>query len=394
MSYNVKEELKNLLSNRESDIKDWIEEKSYGLLTPVYSSVDMRFSGAKFVPVDYNIFPAGFNNLSEESIAIGSINIQHYLQRFFPNVHHIGLITEYHTRNQFYQLNVECIVKIIENAGYKVSTAPLTEGVTIDEDLPPTSFITNNQGRIAINNTCVDLVLLNNDLSAGFPALLTDAVTPVIPSTKLGWYIREKSQYFTEHQKIIIEFCTEFGLDPFYLTSNFLVYNGLNFQVDETINGLADKVEILLEQLFQSYKNYGLNQDPYLLVKANSGTYGMGIMVIKNAKEMREVNKKNRHRMQKIKSGRVNNSVIIQEGIESIDKIDKYSAEPMAYLIGNEVIGNFWRVNPEATSTDNLNSRGMYFTKSTYSAVLTVENLVAKLAHLAAVREYNTLYTS
>lgn len=51
----------------EKSINNWFEAKFNGLTSPFYSSIDLRNSGYKIVPVDANLFPAGFNNLSEES---------------------------------------------------------------------------------------------------------------------------------------------------------------------------------------------------------------------------------------------------------------------------------------------------------------------------------------
>lgn len=55
------------------------------------------------------------------------------------------------------------------------------------------------------------------------------------------------------------------------------------------------------------------------------------------------------------------NSYIIQEGIPTIQKIDNNTTEICTYMINNNFIGGFYRINSEKGTRQNLNSRGMYF---------------------------------
>lgn len=65
----------------EKSINNWFEAKFNGLTSPFYSSIDLRNSGYKIVPVDANLFPAGFNNLSEESRTMAARLIKSYFKR-------------------------------------------------------------------------------------------------------------------------------------------------------------------------------------------------------------------------------------------------------------------------------------------------------------------------
>ncbi len=79
--------------------------------------------------------------------------------------------------------------------------------------------------------------------------------------------------------------------------------------------------------------------------KANQGTYGMGIMAVKQAEEVFELNKKNRNKMQNLKSNKLNNQILIQEGIETIDQYNNAPAEPFIYLINGQIVGSILRIN-------------------------------------------------
>ena len=39
----------------------------------------------------------------------------------------------------------------------------------------------------------------------------------------------------------------------------------------------------MLDDIRAKYKEYGITQQPFVIVKADAGTYGMGIMTVKDA---------------------------------------------------------------------------------------------------------------
>ena len=146
------------------------------------------------------------------------------------------------------------------------------------------------------------------------------------------------------------------------------------------------------------YARYGITADPYVYVKADSGTYGMGIMTVKSGEEMREVNKKNRNKMSVIKEGAEVAEVIVQEGVPTIDVVDSSPAEPMIYLVNAHLVGGAYRVNETRDALGNLNATGMRFARmcdndEVVEAVpvsacsLSAFGIVAGLASLASMRE-------
>ena len=66
---------------------------------------------------------------------------------------------------------------------------------------------------------------------------------------------------------------------------------------------LAAKVEIVLDKIRIKYAQYGVTQEPFVIVKADAGTYGMGIMTVKSPDDVRELNRKTRNKMSVIKEG-------------------------------------------------------------------------------------------
>lgn len=55
--------------------------------------------------------------------------------------------------------------------------------------------------------------------------------------------------------------------------------------------------------------------------------------------------------------------VIIQEGVPTHDTHKDCPVEPVIYLVGGEMVGGFFRINCERSRRENLNTRGMTFSK-------------------------------
>jgi glutamate--cysteine ligase len=125
----------------------------------------------------------------------------------------------------------------------------------------------------------------------------------------------------------------------------------------------------------------------------------MAVTEVYSGDEVLNFNKKNRNKMNAIKGSVVNNRVIIQEGIATIDLIDNKPAEPLIYLLNSEVIANLFRFNVNEDSFSNLNNAGAAFIDSDnilenqynlFSSKNDVDNInkfIAKLASLASAIE-------
>ncbi len=75
---NLETYLDKLISENHDEIYQWIKSK-YNFAPAFYSSVDIRYSESKIAPVDTNLFPAGFNNLSFEAIKEASVLAGNYI---------------------------------------------------------------------------------------------------------------------------------------------------------------------------------------------------------------------------------------------------------------------------------------------------------------------------
>ncbi len=398
----VLDRLTHILFPKRTEIEQWFEVAFAQNPALLYSSVDLRHSGFKIAPVDTNIFPAGFNNLTQSSLEDAKDALQSYFSKHYPDVRKVVIIPENHTRNAGYIANLVHIFKLFEVAGYEVVCGRLEEGVhepVMLEGLDGVSLISyplQRQGERVV--TCdgfdADLVVLNNDLTSGFPELLHDLMQPIIPHPKLGWYQRRKSQHFELYQQVAERFGAQFGLDSWIISCQHQQCGRVNFKERTGLECVALNVEKLLRSIGEKYQAHGITETPYVFIKADSGTYGMGIMTARSGDDVLEMNKKVRNKMDVIKEGAVNTEVIIQEGIPTVDSCGGQPAEPFIYSLGGQAIGGIWRVNESRDSYISLNASGVRFVPMSArflaeecDAKSYVYRTIAMLTNLAAAQE-------
>ena len=151
-------------------------------LPPFYASTDLRNSGFKLAPVDLNLFPGGFNNLNDAFLPLCIQAAQAAVERICPGASQLLLIPENHTRNQFYLQNVAKLVSILRLTGLNIRVGTLLPEITEPTvlELANGSKLTlepiqRRGGRLVMKDFDPCAVLLNNDLSAGIPAILEDS---------------------------------------------------------------------------------------------------------------------------------------------------------------------------------------------------------------------------
>ncbi len=404
--------LKSLYDTRGDEIERWLAAKRTQAAPYFYSSVDLRHNGSRLVPVDTNLFPAGFNNLSPAGLFRATRFIRRYLGESHPTAKRVLIIPENHTRNLAYLDNLASLLTLFTQAGVEVQLGSLAAqpGQPIElvsrsgAALTEYPLVKRGDTLSLENGFTPDLIVLNNDMTSGVPPILTHVRQPMIPSTGMGWYRRRKSVHFAAYRALVNAFSAEFSLDPWVLAAEFHSCGKVDFKESVGMNCVAKGVDAVLARVREKYAQYGIKDEPYVFIKADSGTYGMGIMIARSGDELLELNKKTRNKMQSVKEGAQVSEVIIQEGIATIDTVDGKPAEPMVYLIDGVPVGGMYRVNGQRDAFNNLNAAGMEFTgmcdevedicgewKKVNDCNFRSFGIVAALAALAAAREdYDT----
>jgi glutamate--cysteine ligase len=352
-----------------TEIEHWFRSQWQEHTPPFYGSVDLRNSGFKLAPVDMNLFPGGFNNLSPAFQSLCVQAAMAAIEKICPDARNLLLVPENHTRNTFYLQNVSRLATIMRQAGLNVRIGTINPAIT-----EPTSIevpdnapllmepLVRNGRRVGLRDFDPCTVLLNNDMSSGIPEILRNLHEQfVLPPLHAGWSVRRKSNHFSAYDDVARDFAQLLKIDPWLVNPYFAVCGEVNFHERAGEECLATNVDALLTQIRAKYLEYGIKDDPYVVVKADAGTYGMGVMTARSAEDVVGLNRKQRNKMAVVKEGLEVSDVIIQEGVHTQERINAAVAEPVVYMIDRYVVGGFYRVHTGRGADENLNAPGMHF---------------------------------
>jgi len=362
-------ELEKKFLDATPDIERWLRGKWQEHTPPFYGSVDLRNAGFKLAPVDMNLFPGGFNNLNSAFLPLCVQAAMTAIDKICPMAKSLLLIPENHTRNRFYLQNVAQLVTILRMTGLNVRVGSLLPEIDkpTPVELPDGNTLlleplVRTRYRIGLADFDPCAVLLNNDLTAGVPEILQNLNEQfILPPLHAGWSTRRKSNHFAAYDEVAGEFARLVGIDPWQINPYFSVCDDIDFHERQGEDRLAASVNGVLTMIREKYKEYGIDDTPYVVVKADAGTYGMGVMTVKDAAEVVGLNRRQRNKMSVIKEGASVSQVIIQEGVHTREQVSDGVAEPVVYMIDRYVVGGFYRVHTGRGADENLNAPGMHF---------------------------------
>ena len=343
---------------------EWMEHTP-----PFYTSVDIRNAGFKLAPVDTNLFPGGWNNLTTAMLPLAVQAAQAAIEKICPEAKNLLIIPENDTRNTFYLSNVMQLQRIFNMAGLNVRIGSINPEIkeTTAIDLPNGETIVlepvvRSKRRLGLKDFDPCTILLNNDLSAGAPGILEELHEQfLLPPLHAGWSVRRKSTHFQSYEEVAKRFGKMLGIDPWLINPMFNQCGEVNFAEGTGLECLRGNVDALLTKIKRKYKEYGINEKPFVVVKADNGTYGMGIMTVRDVADLDALNRKTRNKMSVIKDGQEVSDVIIQEGVLTHERMNDAVAEPVVYMMDRYVVGGFYRVHAERGVDENLNAPGASF---------------------------------
>ena len=367
--------------NKLKDLEAWFAEKTKTKKLLFYSSFDIRDSNFKIACVDANAFPAGFNNICEEDQKRTSRLIKAYLKQHQPSAKTILLLAEEHTRNLYYWDNIFVIQSLIKKAGYQVTVC--APGKQISSPQKITTASGQNIDLKLLNDEIGDLIISNNDFSAKYN--MSQEIV-CIPPTFMGWLYRKKHLFFKEYNLLTEEFANLLNIDPWHLKIETTLFSPFEIQSPDNLLKLKSSSQEILDSLKETYQKLSISDKPYLFLKNNSGTYGLGIINIQSAEELNHWSYRSRKKMKAVKGETNINEIIIQEGIPTaLFSSDNKSAEPVIYMIGSQVAGGFLRSHKIKDHKTNLNSPGVVFKR------LCMSDLEIKIQGLAMENVYSWL---
>lgn len=400
----MKAELHDSILKNMNALCEWYSLQKKELYIPFYSSYDIRDASFKATNVDANIYPAGFNNICQTDKDASPELVQKYFAEHYPGTHKILLVTEDHFKNTYYWENVYAIRSLLVKAGYEVVVGmpglTAASGPTTMESYQGHKVevfpVLSADGLLKTESFTPDVVISNNDFTKTYEAWSDISKTPMTPSMDLGWHRRKKSVYFHHYNEVATEFAKILDVDPWLFTVKTGVFENFDVSSDERKNELAQAVDKMISELREDYKKRGISEEPYVFIKNNSGTYGLGVTRVNSGDDVLHWTYDARKKMKAQKGGGKFSEVIVQEGVPTVVKSDAATAEPTIYMLGEELAGGFLRAHAEKDERESLNSPGAVYKKLCLSDLrikaqgCPLENVygwIAKMGLLAIGRE-------
>ena len=374
-------ELEQRLLDAMPAIERWFRLEWMEHTPPFYSSVDIRNAGFKLAPVDTNLFPTGWQNLAPATMPLAVQAAMAAIEKICPEARNLLLVPENQTGCTFYLSNVAQLQHIFRMAGLNVRVGSISPDIKKPTSvaLPDGQSILlepvirkkgGGRGRLGLKDFDPCTILLNNDLSAGLPGILEDIHEQfLLPPVHAGWSVRRKSTHFKTYEEVAKRFGKLIGVDPWLFNPLFEKCEALDLSKPSGLGELATHVDSVLAKIRRKYKEYGIEERPFVVVKSDDGRRNAdksaGLVTLRDARELQEPGKLEMLTGGAAKAGsrRVAAplNLIVQEGVLTNERMNAAVAEPVVYMMDRYVVGGVYRIHAERGADDNLNAPGSRF---------------------------------
>jgi glutamate--cysteine ligase len=361
---------------------EWMEH------TPAfYAAVDLRNAGFKLAPVDTDLFPDVFGNLTVEMLPLAVQAAMAAIEKICPEAKNLLLVPDGRTGNSFYLTSVQRLVQIFTQAGLNVRLGSLDESLREPRTLalPDGSELVleplvRTRGRLGLKDFDPCTILLNNDLRGGAPAALQGLHEQyLLPPLHAGWGVRRKSRHFQSYEEVAKKFAKLLGMDPWLIVPMSARCGEVALDRPEGLEAIKAQADAMLAKVRRKYKEYGIGERPFVVVKSDDAS-GAGVLTVRDPKDLDDPARQQRCRLLSAPvasrpgarggSGRPaepdrpeakgggSAELIVQEGVPTYERINDAVAEPVVVTIDRYVVGGFYRVHAERGTDENLNAPG------------------------------------
>ncbi len=344
---------------------EWMEH------TPAfYASADVRNAGFKLAPVDTNLYPDGWNHLSPDMLPLAVQAAMAAIEKICPEAKNLLLVPENHLHNSFYLSNLARLARIFNLAGLNVRLGSLSndvkEATTLalpDGDSITLEPLIRTRHRLGLKDFDPCTILLNNDLSVGVPGILEDLHEQyLLPPLHAGWSTRRKSNHAKAYEEIAKRFAKMLGMDHWLITPAHAAVDEVSWTDGRGLEELQAQVDAVLTKTRRKYKEYGIHEKPFAVVKPDNGTNGLGLLTVRDAKEVEGwATGPAAAQLAKRQHGHAVGPLLVQEGVLTNERLNDAVAEPVVYMMDRYVVGGFYRVHAERGVDESLSAPGASF---------------------------------
>jgi len=340
---------------------EWMEH------TPlVYSSVTLRNSGFKLAPVSTNLYPSEWSQLAPEMSPLAVQAAMTAIQKICPEAKNLLIIVANKIADSNYLDSLSQLQQLFQRAGLHVRIGSIDGQLKEKNNLTVSSGeslliepVIREKGRIGLKDFDPCTILLNNNLIAGIPGILEDLHQQyLLPPLHGASNFRRKSNYSNCYEMVTKRMGKVLAVDPWLFTPMHETCGKLFMQEPNDMLYLKEKVNALLAKIKRKYKEYGIKEKPFVVVKADNSSACSSMAIVRDANDLQtfyfgfkeaELSGADIHPAVEI---------LVQEGILTKEQISDSVAEPVVYMMDRYVVGGFYRIHPSMGIDDDLKAPG------------------------------------
>jgi len=286
------------------------------------------------------------------------------IEKICPEAKNLLLVPDKRCGNSFYLMHLKRLVEIFSQAGLNVRLGSHEPGLTEPRHvaLPDGSELVvepllRKRSRLGLKNFDPCTILLNNDLRDGVPRVLQNLHEQyLLPPLHAGWGQRHKSNHFHSYEEVAKKFAKLLGMDPWLINPMAARCGEVDPGSDAGLDCVRTQADAMLAKVRRKFKEYGINEKPFVVVKADAGSLGAGVLTVRDA---REIDAERVHRaLMRPQDVPGVTEVLIQEGVPTYERINEAVAEPVVCMIDRYVVGGYYRVHADRGIDENLNAPG------------------------------------
>jgi len=340
---------------------EWMEHTP-----PFYCSVDVRNAGFKLAPVDTNLFPGGWHNLTPEMLPLAVQAAMAAIEKICPEARNLLLIPENGKPSSFYLANLAQLQRIFNMAGLNVrlgSIDPALKKSTSYElhngDALTFEPVMRGKRRLGLKDFDPCTILLNHDLVAGVPGILEDVHEQyLLPPLQAGWPTRRMSRHFKAYEEVAKRLGKLMGVDPWLINPLFEKCEAVCLDQPGGLDCLSGQIDLVLTRVRRKYKEYGIKEKPFVVVKADHGSHELGIVTVRDSKDTQALSERINSLTDSGKKPLLPHDFMVQEGVLTQERVNDAVAEPVIYTMDRYVVGGFYRVHAGRGEDEALNAPG------------------------------------
>jgi len=343
---------------------EWMEH------TPLfYSSVDVRNAGFKLAPVDTDLYPDGWHNLTPQMLPLAVQAAMAAIEKICPEAKNLLLVPRNNVRDSFYASNLAQLQRVFSMAGLNVrvgSISPETsESFTValpDGGQLVIEPVVRGKRRLGLKDFDPCTILLNHPLTSGVPGVLEDLHEQyLLPPLHGTDPVRRKSQHLKAYEEVAKRFAKLLGMDPWLITPAHALCADVNLAQGQGLEVVQAQVEAVLAKTRRKYKEYGIQEKAFVVLKTDGPSGGALPLTLRDAKDLEALWPSAPTGPGGARTRLPAGDLVVQEGVLTHERINDAVAEPVVYMMDRYVVGGFYRVHAERGVDEHLNAPGARF---------------------------------